>query len=437
MQWVKDHKVGLTDGRFETFCPVGMAAPGYKVSHIGEFQNPIIGNEAEQITVLAGRRLTPTTIENISRFVNYNKLRKVHVVVDKLENGNNEEGLGTPPRVVIALLREKMCNATSHFGTQNPPVEFIYHEVDYAANEVGILYGRGFRLRIGDTWYLQLPPEMLEREATVCAVGNGEETMSADDALYCERRPLFSLNNDSAARGFFKGWLRIEEAVDWQIPEASQVVADDLAAIIAAESAHGGSRTIWTTEGEKLASRPMSMLLQELDFNVAESQVERIEYKDPFFLSPAAWKTLLLMLQEFVFVPNAIVDVIASDKRERENDHIFMMPYNGVGSIRCGRGCDCNLRRNDAADVAEFVRQKVGKANLSDITVDYKGDDIGHGRVMMLHCIENGVSKRHRLIFDRGLDFLGFHDLNVPLFGSNVDGWVRYSGEFYIVHEVL
>lgn len=437
VQWVKDHKAGLTDGRFATFCPAGMIAPGYKVSHVGEFQNPILGKEGETITVLAGRRLTPTTIENISRFVNYNKLRKVHVVVDKLENGNNEDGLETPPRVVIALLREKMCNATSHFGTQNPPVEFIYHEVDYAANEIGILYGRGFRLRIGDTWYLQLPPEMLEKEATVCAVGKGVETMSSEDALHCERSPIFSLNNDSTARGFFKGWLRVEEAVDWQIPEASQVVADDLAAIIAAESAHGGSRTIWTTEGEKLASRPMSMLLQELDFNVAESQIERIEYKDPFFLSPAAWKTLLLMLQEFVFVSNAIVDVIASDKRERENVHIFRMPYNGVGSIRCGRGCDCNLRRNDAADVAEFVRQKVGNPNLSDITVDYRGDDIGHGRVMVLHCIENGVPKRHRLIFDRGLDFLGFHDLNVPLFGSNVDGWVRYSGEFYIVHEVL
>ena len=437
VQWVKDHKAGLTDGRFETFCPVGMDAPGYRVSHVGEFHNPIVGNETEQITVLAGRRLTPTTMENISRFVNYNKLRKVHVVVDKLENGNNEDGLGTPPRVVIALLREKMCNATSHFGTQNPPVELVYHEVDYATNEIGILYDRGFRLRIGNTWYLHLPPKMLEKVVTVRAVGGGDETLLADDGMHCERRPIFSLNTDSAARGFFKGWLRIEEAVDWQIPEASQVVADDFAAIIAEESAHGGSKTIWTTEGEKLVDRPFSALLQELDFNVAEIQIERIEYKDPFFLSPAAWKTLLLLLREFSYVTNAVVDIIASDKRERENDHIYRKPHNGISSIRCGRYCDFNLCRSDAADVAELVRQKVGKPNLSEITVAYRGDDIGHGRVMELYCIENGVARHHRLIFDRGLDLLGFRDLNVPLFGSGVDGWVRYSGEFYIVHEVL
>ena len=437
VQWVKDHRVGLTDGRFETFCLPGMVAPGYKVSHVGEFQNPIIGREAETITVLVGRRITPMMIENISRFVNYNKLRKVHIVIDKLENGNDEDGLGTSPSVVRALLREKMCNATSHFGTQNPTVELIYHEVDYTTNEIGVLYGRGFRLCIGNTWYLQMPPEILARKATVCTVNHDGETTAATDTLVHVNKPIITLNNAKGSHGFFKGWLRIEDTIDWQMPESSQVLADDLAAIIAAGSTHGSSMTIWTKEGEKLVDRPISALLQELDFKVGEIQIEKIEYKDPFFLSPSVWKTMLLLLREFNFAPNAIVDVIASDKRERENNYVFRMPYNGVTAIHCGRYCDYNLRCDDAVDVASFVRQKVGKPNLSAITVDYKSDDIGHGRVMELYCVENGEVKHHRLIFDRGLDFLGFRDLNVPLFAVNVDNWVRYSGDFYIVHEVL
>jgi phosphoribosylformylglycinamidine (FGAM) synthase PurS component len=146
---------------------------------------------------------------------------------------------------------------------------------------------------------------------------------------------------------------------------------------------------------------------------------------------------MLLLLREFSFAENATVNIVASDKRERENDHIFQMPYSGVAGIRCGKFCNFNLRREDAEDVARFVSENVGKRNLSNITVEYRSDDIKHGRVMELHCVENGQEKRHRLIFDRGLDFLAFHDLNVPLFGSNVDGWVKYSGEFYIVHEEL
>jgi hypothetical protein len=279
---------------------------------------------------------------------------------------------------------------------------------------------------------LQLPPEVLAKN-----VRYASGTPVNVDVLPSAIKAITDLNNEGAARGFFKEWLRIEDQVDWQMPESSQVVRDDFSAIIEEAKSQGGSRTFWTTQGQKLAECPISQLLQELGINVSELQVKKIEYKDPFFLSPSAWKTMLLLLREFSFAENATVNIVASDKRERENDHIFQMPYSGVAGIRCGKFCNFNLREENAKNVADFVCENVGNCNLSDIKIEYSSDDINHGRVMELHCIENGQETKYRLIFDRGLDFLAFQDLNVPLFGSNVDGWVKYSGEFYIVHEEL
>ena len=422
--WVKAHELSLTQGRYDHYVVPGGEEPGYEVMSVGEFRNPFVGREGEEITLLVGWCPETQLIHGVSKFINYNKLKRVNVVLDKLDNYEC-------PEMVKALLRQKMTDATSHFAACSPAIDLTYYEVDYNTDFVGQLYRNGLRIRIGNKWYLQLPPEAVACRPTVDGVFD-------DDVSSLPVKSVLEMVDHTVAMGFFKDWLELVDEIEWSVTETSKVRPVDIAALYANGAVCRGSQVVWTEAGQKLSDRPMSKLLDDLGFDVTKINVKSISYEDPYFYTPAEWVTLQLMLREMRFANGATINVRVANLSDEKARYAFRMPYAGVSAVRAGLYSNYSLLKEDAELFADWLLQVCSSRGLEGVTVDYTSERLNHGRVMTLLCDEGGEEKTHRILFDRGLDLLTFSDrrFTVQLTSRALEGWIEYAGDFYIVHEV-
>lgn len=408
-QWATNNEEALTLGRFRRYSPSGEDGIGYEVESVGEYVNPLVGKSHEEVCVLVGWCPEQALIEGIAGFVGFNKLRNVRVILDKLENHGC-------PETVAAILRDRMNSAMRLIKAQNPDTTLVYHEVDYSQNPVGNLYRQGFRLRVGDTWYIEMPSS------------NGDGNVPSQGVL--------GLTDESVAAGYFKNWLKVTQTVDWRLPADSVVPEVDLQALIASGQVSSTTRMIWTHAGERLRDRTIASLLTELGFDYRNLRVKSVKYDDPYFYTPAEWMTLKLWLRELAFVEDSKVEVRAAAPTKGKG-YEFWMPSAGVDAVRCGVACGDTLQLDDARKFAEYVLGVCRRAGLKELAIDYTDERLAHGRVMTLVCEQGGKESVHRFVFDRGMDLLNFADrrFTVPLCGSAIEGWVGYTGDFYVVYE--
>lgn len=412
VDWVGKHAVELTDGKFEMYETEAPDPVRYEVTSVGAFANPLAeaGARGTCVTILVKDWSGENLVKKLVSVIGYNKLKKVNVILDSLAERDW-------PALVKAEMRNRLISTAQ--AADGLGVQLRYFEVKFAENEIGRLYRHGIRFAVGDKWYLQVPAERMH-----AAAEDGDSPMLV--------RSLLELSSNDAAYQFFKDWLIVEnvDASKWQPPADSEVNAEDVSAYIVK-----GDKIIWLKEGQKYSERDLSALFNELELDVTHSVVRAIRYRDPYFYTSALWKTLLLTLTAMPnFATDAVVDVKAADFDPLKKRFIYDMPLGGPLQARAGRSSSNDMLESDAKMFADFVSSvKFGKAGR--VNVEYTTVDLGHARIMEIDLEKDGVCRTHKLVFDRGLDFLDFKTLNVGLMSPAVDAWVRYSGDYYIMHE--
>ena len=141
-------------------------------------------------------------------------------------------------------------------------------------------------------------------------------------------------------------------------------------------------------------------------------------------------------MREFRFAQGSSVSVRTVTPVEGRG-YPYRMPHGGPAFAKCGLFAGNTLDFRDAESFANYVANECRANGLGSVSVEYTHERLQHSRVLTLTCEEGGVTKVHKIIFDRGLDLLNFSDRNftVPLFGIAIENWVKYSGSFYVVHE--
>ncbi len=415
VEWVSNHSKELTDGAYNTYEPDGQDSIKYKVSCVGVFDNPLLeaGCKASKVTLLVKEPSAADLTDTLAKVIGFNHIKRIDVVFDSMKK-----------REMPELVRVDMHNrmVTEAQTMKNLGIELKYYEVDFDADPVGRLFGHGIRFAVDGKWYLQVPSNRARPEAE-----SGDESSA-------KSRSVLELTNNERAFQFFKDWLEIEDidANSWNPPADSLVKEGNVAAYV-----QRGDKIVWLRDGQKYAERTFDQVFTELDLDVAHSTVKAIRYKDPYFYTPALWKTLQMALKAMPrFSEDVSVEIEVADFDPTRKRYLFAMPSDGPGKARAGKTSSDDMMEADAKKFADYVSLAVfGKHGR--IQVEYTNVDIGHARVMEIELEKGGICTKHRIVLDRGFDVLDFKSLNVSLMGSLVDSWVHYSGDFYIMHENL
>ena len=415
VEWVARHSKELTDGAFATYSPDVQNAVEYKVSSVGVFDNPLsdAGSKASKVTLLVKEPRADALTDTLAKVIGFNHIKRIDVVFDSM-------GKRGVPTLVRADMHNRMV--TEAQTMKNLGIVLKYYEVDFDSDPVGKLFGHGIRFAVGGKWYLQLPPERARPESE-----SGEESS-------VKSRSVLELTNNERAVQFFKDWLVVEDvdANAWNPPADSLVKEEDVSAYL-----KKGDKIVWLKEGQKYAERNFGQLFTELDLDVVHSTVKSIRYKDPYFYTPALWKTMSMVLKAMPrFSEDATVEIDVANFDPAKKRYLFEMPVDGPKKARAGKTSSDDMLEADAKEFADYVSLAVF-GQQGRIRVSYTNVDIGHARVMEIGLEKDGVCTTHRIVLDRGFDVLDFKNLNVNLWSGQTDSWLHYSGDFYIMHENL
>ena len=161
--------------------------------------------------------------------------------------------------------------------------------------------------------------------------------------------------------------------------------------------------------------------------NPEQMTVLEISYEDPYFHTPANWKTLLLLLKEFKFTPDAKIQLYA--EINREDARVFEL-YGPVENLFCSQPIYLDIKEEDASKFAKLLQTQLHR----EVSIEYcdptqKEGKLDHGRYMGIKYLdENNEEQEVTVIFDKGLAFLDFVKNRTHLFGDYAQ--FCYSGNY-------
>jgi hypothetical protein len=245
-------------------------------------------------------------------------------------------------------------------------------------------------------------------------VSNGK--FKSEEFLYTQRE-----------REFIAVSYKIISGVEsFALPEGKSVAREEVS-LAAAKTIQAGVRYV---------DYPVAQILKDLNFDTSK-QITSVQYDDPYFWTPACWKTLHLFLKELKLDDCSSVEINVCDPTGNGRREFEFRYARTVDEIYSRSPIKLQLTTDDAKEFQTFIAKdlRVGADAFRLNFVD-KGA-IDHGRCLTIKYLEGDTEKKSVFYFDKGMDFIDYCN---PAYSrtrliAGAEAFATYSCKTYIARE--